>query len=389
MKSVQSNTSTTVHNKREYPLAQGDEFLSRKLVCIAELGHGTTATVYRARTQTGEEVAVKMYLSGDSPMQYFRNETKILNILREKAALQNITPPIVPFIDVDVTVRFDPTTHKPHVHPAVIFTAGGISLSSFMRGYEKQHGTSLPLRWVLDVAEQLSRALAFIHAAGVIHADVKASNILLMDRDPAEDGQLRICLADFGMSTVADKIFSKRVGTPEYCAPELALGRTYDAACDTWSFGCAVFRALTGDCIFDVDASDCVQYGSDVDTEAVPEESFHHSADSDAPPSEGEKQFIYRHFMLITKLIGPPPNEFCKRAKGYFTNRGQLVDHPNIQPITVRELCEKNYELAQISIDMMVMVAKGCFAWMPARRCTMANMNAMINAFIENGKSTI
>ena len=105
--------------------------------------------------------------------------------------------------------------------------------------------------------EDLADALCYIHAAGVVHRDVKPSNILI-----GEDG--RAVLSDFGVSRFTDENLRKELavdatmatdattlsrvvmGTANYFAPEVRAGATATAAADIYALGVTLFRLLTG-----------------------------------------------------------------------------------------------------------------------------------------------
>jgi eukaryotic-like serine/threonine-protein kinase len=100
----------------------------------------------------------------------------------------------------------------------------------------------LPPDRAVHVALQVCRALAYAHAQGVVHRDVKSSNIMLDDGWHAK-------LADFGVAHVVDKPANERgmmIGTPAYMAPEQASGGTPEARSDLFAVGVVLYEALTG-----------------------------------------------------------------------------------------------------------------------------------------------
>src|SRR5690606_7971839 len=102
---------------------------------------------------------------------------------------------------------------------------------------------SLPPKEVARIGVEVLAALRAAHAAGVLHRDVKPANVLLTDEG-------RVVLTDFGIATVEGEtaltMTGEVVGSPEYLAPERALGRTPDAACDLWSLGALLYTAVQG-----------------------------------------------------------------------------------------------------------------------------------------------
>ncbi|KAF7683452.1 putative cell division protein kinase [Astathelohania contejeani] len=87
---------------------------------------------------------------------------------------------------------------------------------------------------------QLIKATKYIHSFGMIHRDIKASNILIN-----QEGLLK--LADFGLTREMSNNMTNRVCTLWYRAPELLLGSTsYDTKVDSWSIGCVIVEMRTG-----------------------------------------------------------------------------------------------------------------------------------------------
>ena len=100
----------------------------------------------------------------------------------------------------------------------------------------------LPADEVVRIGRALADALGVAHAAGVVHRDVKPSNLLLGD-----DGEVK--LADFGVALFADSELTApgvQVGTPAYMAPEQLRGKVIDARADVYAAGATLFRAATG-----------------------------------------------------------------------------------------------------------------------------------------------
>ena len=114
----------------------------------------------------------------------------------------------------------------------------GSTLEAYLKG-----GQPLPLDFALAIATQVSRALEHAHTMGVIHGDIKPSNILISD-----DGE-HAKIVDFGIARLMthgagrdERLF----GTPRYISPEQILGQKADQRSDLFSLGIVLYEMLTG-----------------------------------------------------------------------------------------------------------------------------------------------
>lgn len=113
----------------------------------------------------------------------------------------------------------------------------GTDLKALIRGHD-----TLELDFVVDVVDQVARALDYAHGKGVIHRDVKPGNVLLTG-----DGQVKI--TDFGIArlhTSSLTLDHELLGTPNYMAPEQILGTEVDRRADLFSLGVVLYEMLTG-----------------------------------------------------------------------------------------------------------------------------------------------
>ncbi len=105
-------------------------------------------------------------------------------------------------------------------------------------------GGRIPLDEVMPIADAMMDTLAAVHAAGVIHRDLKPQNVMVLD-----GGGIKIL--DFGLAKVRGRTADAAqdvVGTPSFMPPEQALGMTsrMDAQSDVWALGATLFYALSG-----------------------------------------------------------------------------------------------------------------------------------------------
>lgn len=118
----------------------------------------------------------------------------------------------------------------------------GDSLSAYIK-----KGVDISLEQGLDIFRQIASALGYAHRKGIVHRDVKPSNIVLMPQGDSYQAKI----VDFGLAkvfyagqqlTATGEVF----GTPYYMSPEQSTGQPIDARADIYSLGCALFETITG-----------------------------------------------------------------------------------------------------------------------------------------------
>ncbi len=168
------------------------------------IGEGTFGRVYRGRDRRlARQVAVKVikpwWAEDPDWVQSFEREAQLLASISDPGIVQ----------------IFDVGSAPEGLYYVAELVAGESLAHRLLAG-------PLDPAAAVDIAEQLSRALARAHAQRVVHRDVKPANVLL-----SPDGRVKV--GDFGVARLAegssDGVGATIVGTPRYMAPEQARGR--------------------------------------------------------------------------------------------------------------------------------------------------------------------
>ena len=191
------------------------------------IGRGGMGEVYRAYdTKTDRVVALKVLphrLAEDTVFQQrFRREAQAVAALNEPHVV-----PIHGFGEIDGRLYLDMRLIEGRTLGAIL----------------SDTGKPLSPALAVNVIEQVAAALDAAHAAGLIHRDVKPSNILITDRDFAY-------LIDFGLARTAGEAglttAGSTLGTLAYMAPERFSGGQADPRSDVYALTCVLYECLTG-----------------------------------------------------------------------------------------------------------------------------------------------
>ncbi len=224
---------------REHDITNG-AILGDRYVLGELLGKGGMGRVFRAeQISLSRTVAVKLLrrsVVGDPMMRRrFQEEARTAGLLRHPSAVH--------VIDYGVSDAFGPFMVMEYV--------SGPTLAAVVA-----RDGALPLHRIARLVGQILSALGEVHAAGVVHADLKSENVIIEGAGTAAE---RPKLIDFGLATrraplgqcpaagVEDETIS---GTPDYVAPEVILGRGARPASDLYAVGIILYELLTGETPF-------------------------------------------------------------------------------------------------------------------------------------------
>lgn len=208
----------------------GTSYIGRELgryKLVSVIGSGGFATVYRA-VDTGLERTVALKVVDPAA---HHNPTIARRFVREGQTVASLDhPAVVPVYDAGETDGI--------LWLAMRLIEGG-SLDDALRA-----GRRLSSDQVVAVVARIGGALDHAHAHGLVHRDVKPSNILLEENDPR-----RAWLADFGIAVTAQNMgqfTTGALGTAAYMAPEQSRPGSAGPPADVYSLACVAFEMVTG-----------------------------------------------------------------------------------------------------------------------------------------------
>lgn len=210
-----------------------EALLDRRYLLKDRVGQGGMATVYRAEdTHLGRTVAIKMIHPGDEA------KVSVERAHTEKALLASLNhPSLVTLFDA----QLDPGRPQ---YLVMEFIDGPTLAQRMAQG-------PIPSRELAALTRDLAQGLGAAHAAGIVHRDVKPSNVLLQRRGTRSGGAWTAKLADFGIACLVDgsRLTTPGIvlGTLTYMAPEQLRDHDPGTPADIFALGLVVLEALTGE----------------------------------------------------------------------------------------------------------------------------------------------
>ena len=208
-----------------HALRPSESMVAGRYRITSRVGRGGMADVYAAHdTLLDRDVAIK--LLRDTP----DSEIARARFVSEARILAGMSDPgLVTVLDAGIS--------GDHPYLVMELLPGGTVADLVDRG-------SQPLDRVADIGAQVASALVPVHAAGVVHRDIKPGNLLF-------DDQGRVLLADFGIARlVGDSVHvtatGTLIGTATYLAPEQASGGEVGTAADVYALGLVLIELITG-----------------------------------------------------------------------------------------------------------------------------------------------
>ncbi|XP_045717664.1 homeodomain-interacting protein kinase 1 isoform X4 [Phyllostomus hastatus] len=231
-------TTTTVTTKSSSSSGEGDyQLVQHEILCsmtnsyevLEFLGRGTFGQVAKCwKRSTKEIVAIKILKNHPSYARQGQIEVSILSRLSSENA-----------DEYNFVRSYECFQHKNHT--CLVFEMLEQNLYDFLK---QNKFSPLPLKYIRPILQQVATALMKLKSLGLIHADLKPENIMLVDpvRQP-----YRVKVIDFGSAShVSKAVCSTYLQSRYYRAPEIILGLPFCEAIDMWSLGCVIAELFLG-----------------------------------------------------------------------------------------------------------------------------------------------
>lgn len=212
--------------------------LENKYEILEKIGAGGMGAVYKARHQLmHRQVAIKMVLA-----QLSANSMTLKRFTQEARATSQLNHPnILTVFDFGIS-----PSNQPYL---VMDFLEGVNFGRVL-----EETRQIPVARAIGIFLQVCAALGHAHQKGIVHRDMKPSNIMLIELDGQPDF---VKVLDFGIAKVLSSVDGESdsltrtgevFGSPLYMSPEQFRGKSLDARSDIYSLGCVMYRSLAGIC---------------------------------------------------------------------------------------------------------------------------------------------
>ncbi|KAG6204243.1 hypothetical protein E4U35_003550 [Claviceps purpurea] len=372
-------------NEDYHPVSLGDTFDSGRYTVLRKLGYGRYSTVWLANDLKFQRYVALKLLRVEcytSTQQIFERE--ILEKIREvsRESLHEGRKHVLPLIE-----HF---THRgPNgQHVCLTFDVQGHHL--YFQAAQYKDG-KLPVKTVKEIVRQLLTGLDFLHReCGVIHTDLKLTNILMELETPSETvskhlesvppqttrvqsgaivplreiiktplvsevASLRVRIIDFGVASWRENHLFEEIQPLALRAPEVAIGAPWDTGVDIWTLGCLIVELLHNFLLFPGSASKKGTWTAEED-----------------------------HLARIIQVLGTFPPSLLKKgrlSKSYFDDQMKLIRGPSLERSSLECMLNgvvKPYkrpsDMSKKEFDVFIDFLKGMLEINPMKRKSAAQL---------------
>eukprot|EP00882_Tetradesmus_deserticola_P010857 GHRQ01011476.1.p1 GENE.GHRQ01011476.1~~GHRQ01011476.1.p1 ORF type:complete len:341 (+),score=164.73 GHRQ01011476.1:126-1148(+) len=233
-----SEGSGTGHIAQALVQPRPHQWLYKEYKIQDEIGSGGFGRVCRARRLNDGKVVVVKEIKTTSLSQ------------KQKAATMDEVEVLAKFNHPNIVKYHDCFMDDVYINIVMEYCNAG-DLTGLLK---RRAGQRLPESEIMSLFVQICLALVYVHTAGVLHRDLKCSNVLITSSH-SFNGMPLLKLGDFGVAKISgpeSSMASTIVGTPQYLSPEMCDNKPYGKKSDVWALGCILYELCTLTKAFDL-----------------------------------------------------------------------------------------------------------------------------------------
>ena len=235
---------------------------------------------------------------------------------------------------------------------------------------------SLSLKKIITVGIKLADALDFAHQKGIVHRDVKPSNIIMTDGGEP-------ILTDFGIAHVDDPDGAQQtkagemMGTPRYMSPEQVMGNTVDGRSDLYALGVILYELTTGQNLIKGKSLATIFREIIHDAPQVPKLKDRHFTDS-------QREAVTR---IILKSLQKAPQERIQTGRQFADALKTCLDPPALDITTALPVQKPAKSYVKIGIMALLLITIGATGWWMLGNLTKNHASFFSNRVNSNAKA--